>query len=86
MTAGEPVTLYGAETAAGPFVLIGLRAPCGVRTPGLPANHCDFDLAGTSLTSARFLKIEDGEIYPCLAAGTITEGPDIDAVQILNAR
>jgi hypothetical protein len=86
MTAGEPVTLYGAASAAGPFVLIGLRATCGVRTSGIAANHCDFDLAGTGLASARFLKIEDGEIYPCLAAGTITEGPDIDAVQILNAR
>jgi hypothetical protein len=86
MTANEPVTLYGAASAGGPFTLIGLRVLCGVRSAGIPANHCDFDLAGTGLASARFLKIEDGEIYPCLAAGTITEGPDIDAVQILNAR
>jgi hypothetical protein len=83
-TTGEPVTLYASTSAAGPFVLLGLRIPCGVRTPGVLSNHCDFDLAGTGLASARFLKIEDGEVYPCLAGDTITEGTDIDAVQILN--
>ena len=28
-------------------------------------------------------KIEDGEIYPCLAGGTDSEGTDIDAVEVL---
>ena len=83
-TTGEPVTLYASASAAGPFVLVGLRIPCGVRSPGLFSNHCDFDLAGTGLASARFLRMEDGEVYPCLAGDTITEGTDIDAVQILN--
>ena len=83
-TTGEPVTLYASLSASGPFVLVGLRVPCGTRTPGTFSNHCDFDLAGSGLASARFLKIEDGEIYPCLAAGTLTEGADIDAVQVLN--
>ena len=83
-TTGEPVTLYASNGPNGPFVLLGLRMPCGIRTPGVFSNHCDFDLAGTGLASARYLKIEDGEVYPCLAAGTLTEGADIDAVQILH--
>ena len=62
------------------------RISCGIRTPGLAANHCDFDLRVGGLSQARYLKVEDGEIYPCLAGGTITEGTDIDAVEVLNAR
>jgi len=31
-------------------------------------------------------KIEDGEIFPCLAAGSVTEGADIDAVELLGGR
>ena len=75
---------FAGRRASGPFVLVGLRIPCGIRTPGTFSNHCDFDLAGSGLGAVRYLKIEDGEIYPCLAAGTLTEGADIDAVQILN--
>jgi hypothetical protein len=84
----EPVTLYGAAAAQGPFTLIGLRVECGEPTPGFAnlVRHCDFDLRGTGLSSVRFLKVEDGEIYPCLAGGTVTEGADIDAVEILNLR
>jgi hypothetical protein len=85
--AGEPVTLYAAASAQGPFNLVGLRVPCGVRTGGgVFSNHCDFDLHDGGLASARYLKIEDGEIFPCLARGTVTEGADIDAVEILGAR
>jgi hypothetical protein len=80
----EPVTLYAATSAQGPFVLVGLRQPCGHRTTGLFSNHCDFDLHDAGLAGARYFKVEDGEIYPCLKAGTITEGADIDAIQILN--
>jgi hypothetical protein len=83
MTSGEPVTLYGSDNATGPFVLIARQRECGERTPGIKANHCDFDLAEGQLTSARYLKIEDGEIYPCIAGGTATEGADIDAVEVL---
>jgi len=88
MTGAEPVTVYGATSAEGPFVLIGLRVDCGERTPGMgnPNRHCDFDLNGTGLAEARYLKVEDGEIYPCLAGGTITEGADIDAIEILNKK
>ncbi len=83
-TSGEPVTVYASSAAGGPFVLLGLRRPCGTRTAGIFSNHCDFDLADGGLQSARFVKVEDGEIYPCLAGGTLTEGADIDALQVLN--
>jgi hypothetical protein len=83
-TAGEPVTLYASMSPSGPFVLVGLQEYCGERTPGGGSNHCDFDLGAAGLTQARYLKVEDGEIYPCLAAGTRTEGADIDAVQALH--
>jgi hypothetical protein len=80
----EPVTVYAATSAQGPFVLVGLREPCGHRTAGIFSNHCDFDLHDAGLAAARYFKIEDGEIYPCLKAGTITEGADIDAIQVLS--
>ncbi len=83
-TSGEPVTLYASAAAEGPFVLVGLRRNCGTRTQGLLSNHCDFDLRDAGLGSARFVKVEDGELYPCLAGGTLTEGADLDAVQTLN--
>ena len=83
-TSNEPVTVYASTAAGGPFVLLGLRRSCGTRTPGIFSNHCDFDLADGGLASARYVKVEDGEIYPCLAGGTLTEGADIDALQALN--
>jgi hypothetical protein len=85
-TAREPVTLYASTGPQGPFTLIGLRFDCGTRSPGLFSNHCDFDLHDGGLAEARYIKVEDGEIYPCLAGGTITEGADIDAIQILNLK
>jgi hypothetical protein len=86
-TAGsEPVTLYAATSPQGPFALVGLREPCGDRSPGVFSHHCDFDLHDAGLPEARYFKIEDGEIYPCLAGGTVTEGADIDAIQILNLK
>jgi hypothetical protein len=83
-TSGEPVTLHAATTATGPFVLVASRRYCGVRTAGVFSNHCDFDLAEAGLGSARYLKVEDGEIYPCRAGGTVSEGADVDAVALLN--
>jgi hypothetical protein len=86
-TAGnEPVTLYAATSPQGPFALVGLRELCGERTPGVFSHHCDFDLHDAGLSEARYFKIEDGEIYPCLAGGTVTEGADLDAIQILNQK
>jgi hypothetical protein len=83
-TTAEPVTLYASAAADGPFVLIGLRVPCGQRLQGVFSRYCDFDLREAGLGLARYVKIEDGEIYPCLEGGTLTEGADIDAVQTLN--
>jgi hypothetical protein len=85
-TAREEVTLYASANAQGPFVLLGLRVQCGTRSPGLLSNHCDFDLHDGGLAEARYIKVEDGEIYPCLAGDTLTEGADIDAIQILNLK
>ena len=84
-TSGEEVTVYAASSAQGPFVLLGLREPCGTRSPGLFSNHCDFDLrAPAASPRPATCSVEDGEIYPCLAGDTLTEGADIDAVQALN--
>jgi len=87
-TGTEPVTLYAATSAQGPFNLVALREDCGERTPGFPnpEHHCDFDLRSAGMAEARYFKIEDGEIYPCLSGGTITEGADIDAIEILNKK
>ena len=60
--------------------------PCGNRSPGIFSNHCDFDLRERRPRGGALPAIEDGEIYPCLAGDTVTEGADIDAVEILNRR
>jgi hypothetical protein len=84
-TSGEPMTLYAGPTAAGPFTLVAQQRYCGNRTGGgVFSNHCDFDLAEGGVASARFLKVEDGELYPCLGGQTRTEGSDLDAVESLN--
>ena len=88
VTGNEPVTLYAAASAQGPFTLVALREDCGNRVAGFRnfERSCDFDLHDAALPEARYLKIEDGEIYPCLAGGTITEGADVDAIEILNKK
>jgi hypothetical protein len=85
-TSEEPVSLYGANSANGPFTLVAFRRYCGNRIPGAPGNwgYCDFDLAEGGLSSARYLRVEDGELYPCLRGETRDEGADIDAVELLN--
>ncbi|MET0555010.1 MAG: hypothetical protein ABW221_18350 [Vicinamibacteria bacterium] len=85
-TSSEEVTVYASSSPQGPFTLLGLREPCGIRTAGMLSGHCDFDLRSGGLSDARYLRVEDGEIYPCLSGGTISEGADIDAVQALNFR
>lgn len=85
-TSSEEVTVYASASPAGPFTLLGLREPCGRRGLGTFSNFCEFDLAAGGLAEARYLRIEDGEIYPCLSGDTLTEGADIDAVQALNFR
>lgn len=85
MVSQESVTVYAAVTAAGPFLLLGARIPCATRVPGnLQRRYCDFDLAVAGLPSARYLRVEDGELTPCADAGTVTEGADIDAVELLH--
>jgi hypothetical protein len=81
----EPVEVHVAAGPAGPWIPLGTQ-PCG--SGGLPvrSNHCDFDLAGSGLRSARYVRVLDGEDFPCERAGTRTEGADIDAVQVLNVR
>jgi hypothetical protein len=82
--ADEPVTLYAGDAPNGPFKQVAFRRYCGNRTPGLFSSYCDFDLAEAGIGSARYLRIEDGELYPCLRGGTQSEGADIDAVELLN--
>jgi hypothetical protein len=79
----EWVTLYAASTPTGPFTLVALRRECGNDIPGVFSNICDFDLAEGGLSSARYLRVEDGELYPCLLGDTDNEGADLDAVEIL---
>jgi hypothetical protein len=81
----EPVSVYASESPDGPFVFLD-RKNCP-NTPEGRINHllgyCDFDLASGGLSRARYIKIEDGELYPC-PGDTVTEGADIDAVQALS--
>jgi hypothetical protein len=79
----EPVTVYVSNSAQGPFTLIEPRKPCGERVNRVQG-YCDFDLAAAGLTNARYVRVEDGELYPC-PGGTQTEGADLDAVGILAA-
>ena len=69
----------------GPWVDLGVK-PCG--DGGLPvsSNHCDFDLAGSGLKTARYVRVSDGENFPCEKAGTRSEGADIDAIQALHIK
>ena len=81
----EPVTLYASGTADGPFVLVESRKVCGTRIPGVFSRGCTFDLGKAGLEEARYFRVEDGELFPC-PGGTDSEGADIDAVEILNAK
>ena len=86
-TAGnEPVTLYAATSPQRSFALVGLSGLCGIRAPGFSSHPCDFDLHAARLSEARYFEIEDGEIHPCLAGGTVTEGKDLDAIRVLNLK
>jgi hypothetical protein len=83
----EPVTVYVAGSPTGPFVKIGDREPCGVRSGGgIFSNHCQFDLATGEVTEARYVRVEDGEHFPCERGETDSEGADIDAVEMLNRK
>jgi hypothetical protein len=81
----EPVTLYAAGRAEGPFVLIEAQKPCGEPIEGARSGMCEFDLALGEVQETRYLRIEDGEHFPCPGT-TVTEGADIDAVELLSLR
>jgi hypothetical protein len=85
-TGEEPLTLYAGDSANGPFRMIAFRRKCGNLVPGGAnySRYCDFDLGEGGVASARYLKLEDGELWPCVRAGTVSEGVDIDAVELLN--
>jgi hypothetical protein len=85
-TGEEPLTLYAGDAPNGPFRLVTFRRKCGNLIPGGAnySRYCDFDLGEGGVASARYLKLEDGELYPCVRGGTVSEGVDIDAVELLN--
>ena len=78
---GEPVSVYVSTAPDGPFTLLEARVPCGIRFDALKG-YCDFDLATAGVTQARYVRVEDGELFPC-PGGTKSEGADLDAVQVL---
>jgi hypothetical protein len=83
----EPVTVFVAGSPEGPFISIGDREPCGVRSGGgIFSNNCQFDLATAEVTEARYLRVEDGEHYPCEQGETDSEGADLDAVEMINRK
>jgi hypothetical protein len=79
----EEVTLLASSSSDGPWVLVDYRQPCGRRSPGNFSRRCDFDLADAGLEAARYLRVQDGELFPC-PGDAVSEGADIDAVEILN--
>ena len=78
----EGVGVEVSGSPEGPWVDLGVK-PCGDGGTGDRSNHCDFDLAGSGLKTARYVRVSDGENFPCERAGTRSEGADIDAVQVL---
>ena len=78
---GEPVSVYVSPSPDGPFTLLEARKACGNRVDAVKG-YCDFDLATAGVTQARYVRVEDGELFPC-PGGTKSEGADLDAVQAL---
>ena len=77
----EPVTVYVSTSPDGPFALVEALKECGQRFQGIQG-YCEFDIATGGQTQARYVRVEDGELFPC-PGGTRTEGADLDAVQAL---
>jgi hypothetical protein len=78
---GEPVSVYVSPSPDGPFTLLDTRVSCGNRVTTVQG-YCDFDLADGGVREARYVRVEDGELFPC-PGGTRSEGADLDAVQAL---
>lgn len=78
----EPVSIYVSTSPTGPFTLVlPVLQACGIRYAGV-RGYCEFDLASAAVREARYIRVEDGELYPC-PGDTDTEGADLDAVQAL---
>jgi len=77
----EPVSVYVSLSPEGPFTLVEARKECGERIDRVKG-YCDFDLASGGATQARYVRVEDGELFPC-PGDTTSEGADLDAVQAL---
>jgi len=80
----EPLSVYVSTSPEGPFTLLPpFFQDCGTRVPGNRLmGYCEFDLASAAVQKARYVRVEDGEIFPC-PCGTASEGADLDAVQAL---
>ncbi len=77
----EPVSVYVSLSPQGPFTLVEARRECGERVTNV-IRYCDFDIASAGATRARYVRVEDGELFPC-PGGTVSEGADLDAIQAL---
>jgi hypothetical protein len=77
----EPVSVYVSLSPGGPFTLVEARKACGERINAIKG-YCDVDIAAGGATQARYVRVEDGELWPC-PGGTVSEGADLDAVQAL---
>ena len=80
---GEPVSVYVSPSPDGPYTLLEARERCGTRVNAVQG-YCDFDFADGHVPQARYVRVEDGELFPC-PGGTRSEGADLDAVQVLGA-
>jgi len=80
----EPLSVYVSTSPEGPFtLLLPYFQDCGTRVPGNRLmGYCEFDLASAAVQKARYVRVEDAEIFPC-PCGTGSEGADLDAVQAL---
>jgi hypothetical protein len=77
----EPVSVYVSLYPDGPFTLVEARKECGEPYSGI-IHSCDLDIASGGVTRARYVRVEDGELFPC-PGGTVSEGADLDAVRAL---
>jgi hypothetical protein len=80
----EPLSVYVATSPDGPFTLLQpFFQDCGGKVQGdAVKRQCEFDLASAAVRQARYVRVEDAEIFPC-PCGTSSEGADLDAVQAL---
>jgi hypothetical protein len=78
----EPVSVYVSTQREGPFTLVEARKDCGEPYSGI-RRSCDVDIASGGVTRARYVRVEDGELWPC-PGGTVSEGADLDAVEALS--